>query len=367
MSTTVVETTTPSSYQLELLTAHGPVYRTVSKAIPRECLPDEIPVIDLSPIYSDFAARRKLATQIKNAAQNTGFFYIKSHGIDEQIIEKALAQAKCFFHQPDEMKERVTKSKSKYYNGWSPRRSGHVSVSESADYREGFSFRYAPQYDPETKDLNAIPIEVQPYIRGEEFVWEGTSYLPNFKNDLIAYWQSCLKLARRLIQIFALCLDLPENYLDSVTTYPGSDGVFNYYPAMTPEELNTSNDVGLGSHTDLQCFTLLWQDMLGGLQVLNKQGEWIKASPIEGTFVVNIGDYLQRLSNDRFVSTVHRVYNHSTIDRYSMPFFFGFNFNETCGVLPTCVDENNPPKYEPISCGEWTQLRFKLTDEMAKK
>jgi len=117
-----------------------------------------------------------------------------------------------------------------------------------------------------------------------------------------------------------------------------------------------SGDVGLGSHTDLQCFTLLWQDEVGGLQILTPEGQWIMAQPIPGTLVVNIGDYLMMLTNDKFKSTVHRVFNCSTSDRISMPFFFGFNFNEKCGVLPTCIDESNPPKYEPISCAEVCQL-----------
>lgn len=121
---------------------------------------------------------------------------------------------------------------------------------------------------------------------------------------------------------------------------------------MTEEEAESSADVGLGAHTDLQCFTLLAQDMVGGLQVLSKEGQWLNVKPIADTFVVNIGDYLMRMTNDRLKSTVHRVHNHSTVDRYSMPFFFGFNFNEKCSVLPSCTDEKSPPKYEPISCGE---------------
>lgn len=121
---------------------------------------------------------------------------------------------------------------------------------------------------------------------------------------------------------------------------------------MNEKSSATSQDVGFGTHTDLQCFTFLWQDHIGGLQVLNMEGEWIKVLPIEGTFVVNIGDYLMRLSNDRFKSTLHRVYNRSVEDRYSMPFFFGFNFNEVCGVLPSCIDEEHPAKYEPMTCGE---------------
>jgi isopenicillin N synthase-like dioxygenase len=181
---------------------------------------------------------------------------------------------------------------------------------------------YAPQYDPDPKPLDAVPEEVKPWIRGEEFVWEGTSHLPGFKDEVLTYWASCLTLARKLVKVFALSLDLPEDYFDSRTTYPGADGVFNYYPTTTEEE-KASNAVGLGSHTDLQLFTLLWQDMTGGLQVLNREGQWIKAIPVEGTIVVNIGDFMMRLCNDIYKSTVHRVYNRSTVERVSMPFFFG--------------------------------------------
>ena len=87
---------------------------------------------------------------------------------------------------------------------------------------------------------------------------------------------------------------------------------------MSKEAAAKSQDIGIGSHTDLQCFTLLWQDMNGGLQVLNQEGQWIKANPIPGTFVVNIGDFLMRLTNDRMKSTVHRVFNRSTVDRFAL-------------------------------------------------
>ncbi|KIW78832.1 hypothetical protein Z517_08671 [Fonsecaea pedrosoi CBS 271.37] len=356
----------PGFVKLELRTAYGPVYRNVSTNPPRDARPDEIPLIDLSPIYGDFKARKALAQTIKHAAENTGFFYIRNHGIPESTVDAALNAAKTFFAQPEDKKMLVSKSLGKWYNGYSGKMTAMASPTEGLDYRESFSWRYEPQYDPDPKDPDAVPPEVQPYIRGENYVWEGTDHLPGFKRDCIAYWQECLKLARRLVRIFALCLDLPEDYFDAVTTYPGSDGVFNYYPptmsSAEKKDAAESQDVGLGSHTDLQCFTLLWQDMNGGLQVLGRDGQWIKATPVKGTFVVNIGDYLMRLTNDRMKSTVHRVYNRSTIDRYSMPFFFGFNFNEKCGVLPSCVDEDNPPKYEPISCGDWCQLRFQQGD-----
>jgi isopenicillin N synthase-like dioxygenase len=93
--------------------------------------------------------------------------------------------------------------------------------------------------------------------------------------------------------------------------------------------------------------------------VLNREGEWINAAPIEGTFVVNIGDYLQRITNDRYISTVHRARNLSGKERISMPLFFGFSLNERCGVLESCIDEEHPAKYDEISCKEWIDLRVK--------
>ncbi|KAH6670867.1 2OG-Fe(II) oxygenase superfamily protein [Plectosphaerella plurivora] len=344
---TMTETVAPApeTYKLELATGYGPVYRDVLKTPARECDASEVPTIDLSGIYGDEAQRKALAEVIREAATNTGFFYMKNHGIPKEKIDAAYNQARTFFAQSPEKKALVKQSKSSFYNGWSQR--GHISPTESRDLKEGFSFRYDPKYDPQTKDLSATPEDVKKWLRHEDFMWEGTSHLPGFKDDLIAYWQSCLTLARNLIKIFALALDMPENYFDDVVT----DSVCNFYPKNTAPE-NSTIDVGLGAHTDLQCFTFLWQDSVGGLQVLTKEGQWLKVPPVEDTFVVNIGDFLMRLSNDRFKSTVHRVYNYAPVERYSLPFFFGFNFNETCSVLPSCVDEEHPPKYEPISCGE---------------
>jgi isopenicillin N synthase-like dioxygenase len=84
-------------------------------------------------------------------------------------------------------------------------------------------WRYSPQYDPDPKDLNAIPEEVKPWIRGEEFVWEGTSHLPGFKEEVLAYWAACLTLSRRLVRIFALSLDLAEDYCMNVSSYSQID------------------------------------------------------------------------------------------------------------------------------------------------
>ncbi|KAI9641192.1 hypothetical protein NHQ30_009992 [Ciborinia camelliae] len=317
---------TTTTTQLELRTAYGPVYRSVLSTPPRPCTTTEIPIISLSQIDSP-----------------------------------------SFFRQPYEEKAKIDQSHSRYFNGYMGLKSSNISPGESVDVKESIAWRYEPEYDPDhPQPLTSIPSEVRPFIRGESFVWEGTSHLTNFKSDTLNYWKCCLTLARKLVRVFALSLSLPEDYFDSRVTYPGADGLYNYYPPSTEAE-KSNNSVGLGSHTDLQLFTLLWQDMIGGLQVLNKEGQWIMAVPVEGTIVVNIGDFMMRLCNDMYKSTVHRVYNRATVERISMPFFFGLNFNCVEGVIPTCTDENNPPKYEPISCGDWCQLRFKLENDEYKK
>lgn len=233
MPSTTDEATTAFT-KLELRTAYGSVYRDVSTAPPRECRPEEIPVVDVSGMFGDLEARKALAITIREAAESTGFFYIKNHGIDEDVVQAALEQAKVFFHQSDSEKEKVSKERSNYFNGWSKRQAARSSPSESLDNIEQFSWRYDPKYDLETKDLNAIPENVKSGLQGEEFVWEGTKHIPNFNNDCIQYWQENLQLARRILKIFALGLNLPEDYFNSVTTYPGRLDIDSYPTSSSP-------------------------------------------------------------------------------------------------------------------------------------
>ncbi|KAJ8125807.1 hypothetical protein O1611_g7830 [Lasiodiplodia mahajangana] len=313
-----------SGAKLELCTALGPVYRDVLPYPPRDCTPDEIPIIDLEPMFSsELSDRKKVSSAIRTAAITNGFFYVKNHGISPETIARCKEQVLNFMRQPLEVKDLIrSHTHSKYFNGYLGSRKAQISPSETADVRESFTFRYSPELDPDhPQDISEIPDDVRPWIRGEDFVWEGTKNLPDFKRDLIAYWSGCLTLARKLVKMFALSLDLDEDYWDDKVTYPGAD----------------------------------------------IEADDIKAPPVEGTLVVNIGDYMMRLCNDIYRSTVHRVTNESTEERVSMPFFFGLNFNCVEGVVPSCTSESNPARYEPISCGDWCQKRFKMQNELFLK
>ncbi|KAJ5287613.1 hypothetical protein N7478_003299 [Penicillium angulare] len=340
--------------QVELLTLHGPVFRRVSAAPPRPATDDEIPIIDLGTIDDGFEARENIASKIKHAAENIGFFYIKNHGIDEELIERALASAQAFFGQTDEQKNQAHDR----YRGVG---STQINKKETKDRKETFFLPYNPRNDPTLADPATLPHKNQHLDSENDYFWQGTGHISDFKETTIEFWQRRLILARKVIRIFALALDMPENYFDEVITQPGADGLYIHYPGL-PEVIfeGTEADVGIGSHTDIQCITLLWQDMSGGLQVLSASDEWLDARPIPGTLVVNIGDFLQRLSNDRFKSTVHRVYNRQSTSRYSMPFFLGFNPDSVCQVVPSCIDEEHPALYEPITCGKWHRDRMAL-------
>ncbi|KAJ5167959.1 uncharacterized protein N7482_003553 [Penicillium canariense] len=348
--------------QVELLTLHGPEFRRVSTAPPRPPTEDEIPIIDLGTIDCGFQARKDIASQVKAAAENTGFFYIKNHGIPEELLQRALSKAQAFFAQTDEQKELVSNKKSTHADGFHGVGSTQVNKTETRDRKETFSLRYNPANDPTISNPEDLLADSSYSYGNDEFLWEGTSHIPGFRETTIEFWQQRLTLARKMIRIFALALDMPEECFDSVTTNPGADGLYVHYPgASETVSANTETDVGIGSHTDIQCVTLLWQDMSGGLQVLSATDEWLDARPVPGTLVVNIGDFLQRLSNNRFKSTVHRVYNRQTTPRYSMPFFLGFNPDSVCEVVPSCIDEEHPALYEPISCGKWHRNRFALS------
>ncbi|KAM0328589.1 hypothetical protein ACHAQA_004997 [Verticillium albo-atrum] len=355
----------PGTTLLRLSSGNGPITRSILTTPLRDALPAEIPVIDISGAFSDSLATRKtVARQIRSAAMASGFFYISHHGIDPSVTETAKSACLDFFRQDLDAKMNAWVGKSRYFNGYKPPGSQRINKSESIDVRETFSWTYDPRYDTTgVPDVDAIDPEAKAFLRMEDFHWEGTTSVPHFKPSIISYWRSCLALARVLVHSFALSLDLPEDYFDAKFAYPDAALALNYYPSLPAEqpspETTTAgpSEVSIGSHTDFQLFTMLWQDDAGGLQVLNRDGQWIKAAPIPGTFVVNIADYMQRITNDLYVSTVHRAVNRSGRERISMPFFFGFGLHESCAVVGSCVKDGEQPKYEEIGCDAWVKRR----------
>ncbi|TIV95831.1 MAG: isopenicillin N synthase family oxygenase, partial [Mesorhizobium sp.] len=180
--------------------------------------------------------------------------------------------------------------------------------------------------------------------------------VPEFRELTYGYHQKMVDLAKKLLQGIALSLDLSESYFENLMRNPISLQRLLHYP---PQSGYVSEDmIGIGAHTDSGNLTILAQDDVGGLQVMNRDGDWVEGIPVRGTFVINIGDLIQRLTNDLYIANMHRVVNTSGRERYSMPFFVDCDFDAIIEPLPSCVTDSNPRRYKPVTCGEYKLGRF---------
>ncbi|KAK9366195.1 hypothetical protein V1509DRAFT_630823 [Lipomyces kononenkoae] len=302
---------------------------------------DEIPVIDVSGIYSeDIEMRKMVAEKVREACHRIGFFYAINHGIDPQLSSGAFEQAKRFFALPIEKKMEVdTALVPGEFVGYHAMEQYGSKNRKQNDLSEAFNIAYDAKYDPD-----AITDEPSRSI----FLPEDD--LPGFKDGLYAYHTQILQFARKMTRIFALALHLPEEYFADYVKQPEAGMRILHYPQ---QEHSEDDQNGIGAHTDFECFTMVTQDGSGGLEVLNKAGYWIKAKPVPNSFVINIADCLMRQTNDFFVSTVHRVINKSGNERYSIPFFYGFDRRKVLEPVPTCISEDNPMKYQLMTSGEY--------------
>ena len=299
----------------------------------------EIPIIDVTALI-DGSDPMKVADEIGYVCENIGFLYIKNHGVDPQLIKDAYALAEAFFKLPIEQKQQLNIINSgQTLRGYIPMYGENVDPENTRDFKECFDF-----------GLNETT--VSPFF--------GPNQMPespaNFKKIFEQYHDAMMTLSRKLISAIALSLALPADYFEKLQQKPITIQRLLHYP---PQEGNISlEEIGIGAHTDYGFLTILSQDSVGGLQVQNRDGEWISAPPVEDTFIVNIGDLVQTFTNDRYISTTHRVINTSGKERYSVPFFIDLDFDAKVSVVPTCQNDDNPAKYPTYTCGQHKYKRF---------
>ncbi|HCF73521.1 MAG TPA: isopenicillin N synthase family oxygenase [Gammaproteobacteria bacterium] len=309
----------------------------------REINFSEIPLIDLAPLYSDnISAKQQMAAELREACIQVGFFYVKNHGIPDSIMQGVQAQTERFFALPEHVKSNYDIGRIKRHRGFVPVGALTAGPDEDPDQQEGYEIALElPDDDPD-------------YLAGSKLfgpnVWPGE--LPEFQPRVYAYFESVFQLGRKLFGAFALALDLPEGYFENDLTKPIAQLRLLYYPPV--EKGGPEPQMGIGAHTDYECFTILWQTE-PGLQVQNRKNEWVEALPVEDAFLVNIGDMMMRWTNDLFRSTPHRVVTRSRKKRYSFPFFFAADYNTVVRCLETCSSETNPPAYPPTKFGYWVE------------
>jgi isopenicillin N synthase-like dioxygenase len=319
---------------------------------------EAIPIVDFGPFLTgDAATRRRVAKEIGRASAEVGFFYIRNHGVAESLIDTTLAEAKRFFDQPLARKLDIAMTKSKYHRGYYGMGDENLDPKKQkagGDLKEGINIgRDLPLDDPDVKAGKPLHGPNQ---------WPD---LPGWREQMIKHFYVMQELGSKLLAAFALSLDLPEDFFADKITKPLTTLRLVHYPPQTGPI--SEAQLGAGAHTDFGCFTMVWQDDVGGLQVKNSAGEFIDAVPIPGSFVVNIGDMLARWTNDRFASTTHRVINTSGRERYSMAFFFDPNFDVDVSCLPTCLNPGETPHYPPTSGGQHLLDRIAETFEYRTK
>ena len=174
--------------------------------------------------------------------------------------------------------------------------------------------------------------------------------LPGFRETVGGYYEAVMALGRRLLRAFALALDLPEDAFAPMFTKPTSNLRLLHYPASDAGGSSGRVRLGIGSHTDSECFTVLHQAK-PGLQVMSVDGRWIDVPPVPGSFVVNVGDTLETWTNGLFVSGPHRVVGIDE-ERYSLPLFFAADFDTWVEPLAPFVTPERPCRYRGFRSGE---------------
>ncbi|AOV17995.1 2OG-Fe(II) oxygenase [Acidihalobacter aeolianus] len=333
-----------------VMTGNGPRALPEGGLAPRRASAEEIPVLDLAPMFgSDAAAKAALAARLRAACTDSGFFYLRGHGVPEAVVAAAFDAARYYFALPEA-------AKLAHHAGLSPHNRGYAGLLEEntdpaarGDLHESFDMALeVPADDPD--------VLAGKRLYGPNQWPDGLS---GFRETVEAYHAAMRGLSRCLLAAFALALGLDEDYFDPRIGKPLATVRLLRYPPQTGEI--DPRQIGIGAHTDYECFTILAQEDVPALQVLSAAGEWLAADPIPGCFLVNIGDQMARWTNDLFASTVHRAVNRSGRERYSIPFFFGPDYDTEIVALPGCTGPDNPAKYPPVGAGAYVESRFSAT------
>ena len=301
-----------------------------------------IPQINIAALYGgDPQAKRRVATAIRHACMQVGFFYVTGHRVDPAVQAGALDAAKRFFALPEAEKRKVSVKNSPLLRGYGGLFEENTDPDNHGDLHEHFDL--ALDLGVDDPDAAAGTYGCGPNQWPE---------MANFRAPVMAYHNEIVRLAAVLYRGFALSLDLSENHFAPHFTKPIAELRLAHYPPQRPAH-DPDKVMGIGAHSDYDAFTIVAGDDVPALEVQTAADTWIPAPPIPGAFVVNVGDLMQRWTNDLYRSTFHRVVNRSGRERYSLPIFASTNPLDVLGVLENCTAPGRPARYAPISAADY--------------
>lgn len=311
----------------------------------------EIPVIDFSPFLTDdVEGKQRVAQEIYRACHQVGFLYLTHHGIPQEAIAHTFNQSRQFFALPDEEKQAIAWSNETSNRGYVGMERERLDETQPGDLKEAFNVgKEVPAKDAEAENP-ALVLNQWPAGREE------------FRQAVTQFFDICAEAASRVFRAFAIALQMPENFIADKHQAHNYTLRLLHYPPLA--ESPKPGQIRAGAHSDYGTLTLLFQDEVGGLEVQTATGEWISAPSIPDAILINTGDLTQRWSNDVFRSTKHRValpQGDVGRDRYSIAFFCQPDAEAEIVCLPSCQSPDNPPRYPPVTSGEYLLSRLQAT------
>ncbi|HAA10765.1 MAG TPA: flavonol synthase [Cytophagales bacterium] len=310
---------------------------------------EEIPSLDLADFRSGSAeAKAQFVRDLGHAYNNIGFVAIKGHGLSEELRENLYGTIKRFFDLEDDTKQKYERLDIAGQRGYTGKGKEHAKGRSTGDLKE---FYHVGQF---VEDEDPIGAEYPDNVWPEEV----QEFHPVTKET----YQLLEAAGKDMLRAIALYLELPEDYFESRVKNGNSIlRPIHYFPIQNPEEV-PEDAVRAAEHGDINLITLLMGASADGLQVLRNDGKWIPITALPEQLVVNVGDMLARLTNDKLKSTIHRVVNpprelmHTS--RYSIPFFLHPRSDMDLTCLDSCVDEEHPKKYNDMTAGEFLKERL---------
>jgi isopenicillin N synthase-like dioxygenase len=306
-----------------------------------------IPVVDLSDFLSGEESRKqKFVQELGRAYEEVGFVAVKNHGIPDDLIADLYKYVQQFFAQPSETKLAYEKKELAGQRGYTSFGREHAKGFDAPDLKEFF------QFGQTVEDNDPIKSEYPDNVQVAE--------VPEFTPTLFKAYRNFEKSGKALLQAIALYLGLDEHYFDNYVHNGNSILRAIHYPPITSEPKSA---IRAEQHEDINLITLLVGASADGLQILTKQNEWVGVTSLPEQIVVNVGDMLQRLTNNKLRSTTHRVVNPPRelwgTSRFSIPFFLHPKSDMSLACLPSTIDAEHPKAYEDATAGEYLDERLR--------
>jgi isopenicillin N synthase-like dioxygenase len=319
------------------------------------------PIFDLGAFEAaDHDEKKRLGAEVDRICRSTGFLAIANHGVADAVIAEVWKKTQVFFDLPPEVKQRAKTLYPGYPYGYLGPGTEALAKSRNVDT------------PPDLKEsFNGGPLSIPAGMNDPEalgFCYAATIW-PEEPDGFVeawkAYYGAMEDLAARIMRVFATALGLDEHFFDSYVDAPISAlRALNYPEQHVPPQ---PGQLRAGAHTDYGSLTILLpQPGSKGLEIIAPDGNWMPVPPVEGAFVINIGDLMALWTNDRWVSTVHRVVNPPPEEggmqrRQSLAFFHQPNWFAEIACLPSCLKEGGEPKYAPVLSGPYLMGKFKST------